>query len=570
MFAKAEVRILGQHVDNWQVLLKNKKDMKSSFKVSGNIVDVVNHRIFRGSIIVLDGKITDIIEGDSDSDVYIMPGFIDSHVHIESSMMRPAQFAKAAVTHGTVACVSDPHEIANVLGIPGVDFMIEDAQTVPFKFFFGAPSCVPATDFESSGAKIKAKDIETLLQNKHIYYLAEMMNFPGVIYNDSEVHKKIELAHRYNKPIDGHAPGLTGEHLEAYAKAGISTDHECMNSDEAYEKIEKGIKIQIREGSAAKNFDDLFEVALKMPEKVMFCSDDKHPDDLLQGHINLLFKRALEKGMNPIVAARICSYNPTKHYQLDVGLLQKGDSADFIVMDNFEDQNILFTYINGIKVAESGKSLIKVDEIINMPNIFNVLALDINDISIKAESSRIKVIEVEDGQLYTKIGIENAKIEDGHVVSDVDNDILKMVVLNRYMPSKPAIGFIKNMGLKSGAMASSIAHDSHNIVAVGTNDRDIIDAINAIIYEKGGISVSKNQATKTLGLPIAGLMSDKDISEVAMKYEEIHQETKMLGSSLRAPFMTLSFMSLLVIPELKLSDKGLFDGQKFELTNLFI
>ena len=543
--------------------------MKSTFKVSGNIVDVVNNRIFKGTIAVSNGKITDIIEGESNSDVFIMPGFIDSHVHIESSMMRPAQFAKAAVVHGTVACVSDPHEIANVLGIPGVDFMINDAKKVPFKFFFGAPSCVPATDFESSGAKLKAKDIEALLKNDNIYYLAEMMNFPGVIYNDSEVHKKIKLAHQYKKPIDGHAPGLTGENLDTYAKAGITTDHECMNMDEAIEKIEKGIKIQIREGSAAKNFDDLFEVALKIPEMVMFCSDDKHPDDLLIGHINLLFKRAIAKGMNPLVALRICSYNPVKHYGLNLGLLQKGDDADFIVMDNFDNQNILQTYIKGEKVAENGNSLIKVEEIVDTPNIFNVLPLDIQDVIIKAETQKLKVIEVEDGQLYTKISIENAKIEDGNVVSDIENDVLKMIVLNRYMPSKPAIGFIKNMGLKNGAMASSIAHDSHNIVAVGTNDFDIVNAINAIISEKGGISVSVNGRIKSLALPIAGLMSDKDILEVASKYENIHREAKSLGSNLKAPFMTLSFMSLLVIPELKLSDKGLFDGQKFEFINLF-
>ncbi|MDD4576481.1 MAG: amidohydrolase family protein, partial [Bacteroidales bacterium] len=295
--------------------------MKTTFSISGNIVDVVNNRIFKGTLSVKNGIIINVIEKEIDSDVYIMPGFIDSHVHIESSMLRPAQFAKSAVVHGTVACVSDPHEIANVLGTAGVDFMIEDGKKVPFKFFFGAPSCVPATDFESSGAKINAKQIKTMLQNKDIYYLAEMMNFPGVIFNDPEVLKKIKWAHHYKKPIDGHAPGLMGEQLQAYANAGISTDHECMNAEEAFEKILKGMKIQIREGSAAKNFDDLFEVAKQQPDKVMFCSDDKHPDDLIKGHINLLFKRAIEKGMDPLVAARICSYNPVQHYNLNVGLL---------------------------------------------------------------------------------------------------------------------------------------------------------------------------------------------------------------------------------------------------------
>lgn len=543
--------------------------MKTTFSISGNIVDVVNNRIFKGTVIVENGIISNVIEKEVNTDVYIMPGFIDSHVHIESSMLRPAQFAKSAVVHGTVACVSDPHEIANVLGTSGVDFMIEDGKKVPFKFFFGAPSCVPATDFESSGAKINAKQIKSLLQREDIYYLAEMMNFPGVIFNDPEVLKKIEWAHHYKKPIDGHAPGLMGEQLQAYANSGISTDHECMNAEEAFEKILQGMKIQIREGSAAKNFDDLFEVAMQQPEKVMFCSDDKHPDDLIKGHINLLFKRAIEKGMNPLVAARICSFNPVLHYNLNVGLLQKGDAADFIVIDNFDSLNILFTYINGRKVAESGKSLIQVEEIYDKPNSFNVLPLDIQDIEIEAQSEKIKVIVVEDGQLYTKASIVKAKIENGKVVSDVENDVLKMVVLNRYMPSKPAIGFIKNIGLKEGAMASSIAHDSHNIVAVGTNDIDIVNAINAIILEKGGISVSKRNKSNILALPIAGIMSDLGGKEVAALYEDIHNQALELGSNLKAPFMTLSFMSLLVIPELKLSDKGLFDGQKFDFTNLF-
>lgn len=543
--------------------------MKTTFCISGNIVDVVNNRIFKGTVAVKNGIISNIIEKEIDSDVYIMPGFIDSHVHIESSMLRPAQFAKSAVVHGTVACVSDPHEIANVLGTAGVDFMIEDGKTVPFKFFFGAPSCVPATDFESSGAKINAKQIESLLKRKDIYYLAEMMNYPGVIFNDPEVLKKIEWAHHYKKPIDGHAPGLMGEQLQAYANSGISTDHECMNADEAYEKILQGMKIQIREGSAAKNFDDLFEVAMQQPEKVMFCSDDKHPDDLIKGHINLLFKRAIEKGMDPLVATQICSYNPVRHYNLNVGLLQKGDAADFIVIDNFDSLNILFTYINGQKVAETGKSLIHVEEIYNKPNSFNVLPLDIQDIEIETQSEKIKVIVVEDGQLYTQVSIVKAKTENGKVVSDIKNDVLKMVVLNRYMPSKPAVGFIKNMGLKEGAMASSIAHDSHNIVAVGTNDLDIVNAINAIIAEKGGISVSNGNNTNILALPIAGIMSDLDGKMVASLYESISNQALEFGSTLKAPFMTLSFMSLLVIPELKLSDKGLFDGQKFAFTNLF-
>lgn len=544
--------------------------MTNHYSVSGNIVDVVNNRIYKGKITVEQGKIIQIDEQEVDSDLYIMPGFVDAHIHIESSMLSPSQFAKAAVVHGTVACVADPHEIANVLGIEGVRFMISDGKSVPFKFYFGAPSCVPATSFESSGAILSSVQIETLFESGEVHFLAEMMNFPGVIYNDAEVMKKIKIAQKYNKPIDGHAPGLSGNQLKIYAEAGITSDHECMNVDEAMEKLEHGIKIQIREGSAAKNFDDLFEIAKKYPEKVMFCSDDKHPDDLIKGHLNLLFKRAVEKGMNPLTVSKICSFNPIKHYHLNVGLLQVGDSADFIIVDNFDSFEIRSTYVNGEKVAENGKSLIKVNKNIETPNAFNVFPIDETDLKLEAKTDTIKAIEVEDGQLYTKCVLQKVKIENGNAVSDVENDVLKIVVLNRYMPSKPAIGFIKNFGFNEGAIASSIAHDSHNIVAVGVKDSDIVKAINSIINEKGGISVVDSKGISVLPLPIAGLMSDKEIFEISTLYETINQRTINLGTSLKAPFMTLSFMSLLVIPELKLSDKGLFDGVKFSFTELFV
>ncbi len=543
--------------------------MKTSFTISGNIVDVVKERIFKGKITVEQGKIVRIDEGEVDSDQYIMPGFVDAHIHIESSMLSPVEFAKASVIYGTVACVADPHEIANVLGIEGVRFMIKEGESVPFKFFFGAPSCVPATSFESSGAKLTSLEIEELFKNKEVSFLAEMMNFPGVVFNDVVVMTKIAIAQKYNKPIDGHAPGLMGEQLKTYADAGITTDHECMNIDEALAKIEHGMKIQIREGSAAKNFDDLISLAKTHSDKIMFCSDDKHPDDLLKGHLNLLFKRAVEYGINPIKVAKILSYNPIKHYSLNVGLLQKGDFADFIVFDNFDSFNVRATYINGEKVAEDGKSFIQSNKNTACPNLFNVLPLEIKDIQIEAKSNLIKVIEVEDGQLYTKAVIEKAKIENNFVVSDTDADVLKMVVINRYIPSKPAIGFIKNIGFKQGAIASSIAHDSHNIVAVGVSDKDIVKAINSIIDVKGGICVVDEKGVQVLPLPIAGLMSDKGIVEVANLYESINNRTIALGTSLKSPFMTISFMSLLVIPELKLSDKGLFDGIEFSFTNLF-
>lgn len=537
---------------------------------SGNIVDVVNKRIFKGRIHVENQNIVDITEEAVTESQYILPGLIDAHIHIESSMLTPVEFARLASPHGTVATVSDPHEIANVLGIEGVEFMIQNGKKVPFKFFFGAPSCVPATGFESSGAQLGVAETEELLKNNDIKYLAEMMNFPGVLFGDQEVADKLALAKKYNKPVDGHAPGVVGEDAKKYIQAGITTDHECFSMNEALEKINYGMKVLIREGSAAKNFETLAGLLKTNPDDIMLCSDDKHPDDLAAGHINSLIKRALKMGYDPITVLRCCIYNPIKHYDLEVGMLQKGDAADFIIVDNLSDFNIQETFIEGIKVAENGKTLIQsVLEI--TPNQFEADSLQIKDLRIVPQEGQLQVIEAMEGELITKKALVNPKIEDGNVVSDVDQDVLKMVVLNRYQKhAKPALAFIKNFGLKEGALASTVAHDSHNIIAVGVKDEDLLKAIQLVIQNKGGISCVKKSSEYCLPLPVGGIMSNDDGIKVAQDYELLNYAAKKLGTPLKAPYMTLSFMALLVIPDLKLSDKGLFDGTKFQFTNLFV
>ena len=544
------------------------------FSVSGNIVDVVSQRIYSGTIEIKNGKIHSILEKKVNETHYIIPGFIDAHIHIESSMLIPSEFARIAVTHGTVASVSDPHEIANVLGIEGVKFMIQNGEKVPFKFYFGAPSCVPATSFESTGASLGIKEIDELLSSNKIYYLAEMMNFPGVLANNEEILKKIALAKKYGKPIDGHAPGLEGDDAIKYISAGISTDHECFSLNEAIHKIKNGMKILIREGSAAKNFEELIPLMDNYADHIMFCSDDKHPDELAQNHMNTIASRAVKKGYNPLKVLRTMSYNPVNHYKLNVGLLQPNDDADFLITDSLEDFHISATYIKGEKVAENGKTFIKsiAEETIN---VFNCKPISIKDLEIEATGNFLNVIEAINGQLITKRIMTPARIENGKVISDPENDILKIVVLNRYTPSKPSIGFIKNFGLKKGAIASTVAHDSHNIIAVGTNDYSILKAMQLLIEKKGGICVieEKNEGQHNnsffLPLQVGGIMSNENGYLVAEKYIHIDKKVKELGCKLTSPFMTLSFMALLVIPEIKISDKGLFDVKLFDFIPLF-
>ena len=540
-------------------------------KLQGQIVDIQNKCIFKGEITFENGKILSIQEKAHNVDHYILPGFIDAHIHIESSMLVPSEFARLAVKHGTVATVSDPHEIANVLGVEGVEFMIKNGKEVPFKFNFGAPSCVPATNFESAGAVIDSDGIKTLLENSDIKYLAEMMNYPGVLFDDDEVLKKIAWAKYYNKPVDGHAPGLRGKDVLKYIRAGISTDHECFTYDEALEKLQKGMKILIREGSAAKNFEALIDLLPEHYENMMFCSDDKHPDDLIVGHINQLCTRAVSKGIDVFKVLQTACINPVKHYNLDVGLLNVSDDADFIVVEDLKQFKTLQTYINGELVFDNGQSLIKQVSFKNLNN-FNCNKKEVSDFKVSSSAKRIRVIEALEGQLVTNELIEGTLIEDGNIISNIKKDILKMTVVNRYQNQKPAIAFIKNFGLKEGAIASSVGHDSHNIIAVGVSDEAICKAVNLIIENKGGICAvspdSYRDREKIVPLPVAGIMSDEDGETIGAKYAELDKMAKALGSKLYAPYMTLSFMALLVIPSLKLSDKGLFNGTDFKFTSL--
>lgn len=536
-------------------------------KLQGNIVDVVNKRIFKGEVLIENDKIKSVTEKSHNVNHFILPGFIDAHIHIESSMLVPSEFARIAVTHGTVATVSDPHEIANVLGVKGVEFMIANGKQTPFKFNFGAPSCVPATAFETAGAVINAEAIKKLLENPDIKYLAEMMNYPGVLFDDDEVLNKIAWAKHYNKPIDGHAPGLRGDNITKYINAGISTDHECFTFDEALEKLQKGMKILIREGSAAKNFEALIDLLPKHFENMMFCSDDKHPDDLLDNHINKLCARAVAKGMDVLKVLQVACVNPVKHYNLEVGLLQEGDDADCIIVEDLKDFNTLQTFISGNLVFNNNTALIDAVSI-ELLNNFNCNKKKVSDFRFESSAQKIRVIEALEGQLVTNERVEVASIKDGNLVSNVEKDLLKMAVVNRYQNEKPAIAFVKNFGLKTGAIASSVAHDSHNIIAVGVSDEAICQAVNLLINNKGGIAAVSHSEEKILPLPVAGIMSDKSGETVGKQYEALDTMAKQLGSTLSAPFMTLSFMALLVIPALKLSDKGLFNGEIFKFTAL--
>jgi adenine deaminase len=543
--------------------------MNRTFTIQGNLVDVHQKKIYAAQLTIENERITSIEPINESTDKlthYILPGFIDSHVHIESSMLIPSEFARLAVVHGTVATVSDPHEIANVNGMKGVEYMIENGKTVPFKFNFGAPSCVPATVFETAGAVVDANHIEDLMRREEILYLSEMMNFPGVLNGDGEVMAKIASAKKYNKPVDGHAPGLRGETAKKYIDAGISTDHECFTSEEALDKLKYGMKIIIREGSAAKNFEALIGLLNEHPDMMLFCSDDKHPDSLEEGHINQLCARAVAKGIDVFKVLQAACVNPVNHYKLKVGLLRQNDFADFILVKDLENFQVVQTYINGELVAENGKTLIAQQKA-GVINNFSCSKKESKDFEVPKTNNPTPVIEALDGQLITNKLNLDLKIQNNLFVSDIEKDVLKIVVVNRYRDAPVAKAFIKNFGLKKGAIASSVAHDSHNIVAVGADDESLARAVNLIIESKGGVSCVDGNKEMLLALPVAGLMSAMDGYEVAKQYSAIDKAAKELGSTLSAPFMTLSFMALLVIPHLKLSDLGLFDGDSFRFIN---
>lgn len=537
-------------------------------KISGMLVDIHKRDIYPAEINLLKGLIDSIERLDSAPEIYILPGLIDAHIHIESSMVTPGAFAMTAVKHGTTGVVSDPHEIANVLGIKGVDFMIGDAEKVPLNFFFGAPSCVPATAFETSGAKLDADAVAFLLEKKEVKYLSEMMNFPGVIYNDTEVLKKLEYARMMGKPIDGHAPGMTGEALKKYIEAGISTDHECSTMDEALEKISLGMKILIREGSAAKNLNALKDLFKTHPDQIMLCSDDLHPEMLRIRHINKLIAELISSGYDKYDVIRSATINPSHHYGLNAGLLRQGDKADFIIVDSLQTMNVKETWINGQKVCSEGKVLFEYEEAKAINN-FNCGSIRNSDIELKNTGGEIRVIDARDGELLTgEFHISTEKKE--FLEADITKDILKIVVKDRYRNAPAVVGFIRGFGLKKGAFASSIAHDSHNIIAMGTNDGDIVNCINEIARLKGGLAVSSPTGLESVELNIGGIMTTRSCDDIAEEYDILNKLVVSLGCKMKAPFMTLSFMALLVIPDLKIGDQGLFDVKKFEKVSLFV
>ena len=538
-------------------------------ELTGTILDPVNRRSFPGKITFHNGIILSvhkIPEGDASKRI-IAPGFVDSHIHIESSMLVPSEFARLAVQHGTVATVSDPHEIANVCGLKGVNYMIENGRKVPLKFYFGAPSCVPATPFETAGAELTPDDIDKLLDREDILYLAEMMNWPGVLANDPDVVAKIESAKKRGKPVDGHAPGVKGKDAQTYASAGISTDHESFTIEEARDKLAAGMKIAIREGSAAKNYEALHPLLAESPEEIMFCSDDKHPDDLMLGHINQLAARSLAQGYDLFNILRACSVHAVEHYGLNVGLLREGDPADFVILDDLDSVSVSETWINGKCVYRNNEVLFDSVEA-SIINNFTSRHCKTGDLKKSTSSLRpeisVPVIVANDGELITEKSMETLKVVNGEILPDPENDILKVVVINRYEQTEPAIGFIKNFGIKNGAIASSVAHDSHNIIAVGSSDEHIASVISTIMDAKGGIATSNNSGAALLPLPVGGIMTDRDGEETGATYKRLTQKAIAMGSKLNSPFMTISFMALLVIPKLKMSDKGLFDGENFE------
>ncbi|MCD4769990.1 MAG: adenine deaminase [Bacteroidales bacterium] len=536
-------------------------------KISGNIIDIFNREIYPVELYIKNGIIDKVVRSCKVYKKFLLPGFIDAHVHIESSMVVPSAFAEIAIKHGTVAVVADPHEIGNVLGISGVEYMIDNGNSVPFKFFFGAPSCVPATAFESSGAIIDERDIKKLLSRNDVKFLAEMMNYPGVINDDIYVRGKIDIAKKLGKRIDGHAPGVVGENLIKYAKSGITTDHECSDMDEARFKLNQGMKVLIREGSAARNLSELHPLLKEDPENVMLCCDDIHPEMLVDGHINKLVKYLIDKGYDLFDVLRAATVNPVEHYDLEVGLLREGEQADFIVVDDPGRMNVLETWIRGKKVYGDGKiyfTIQKADRV----NKFNSSSITVDSIRVKNRTGRINVIDVKDGELHTT-SFKKRWSEGRFVDSSLDDDILKIVVKERYNDLSPAVAFVRGFGLKKGAFAGSVAHDSHNIIAVGTDDEAIVSVINRVVKMKGGLAATDGGLIAEVPLPIAGIMSDVPCGTIAEQYLHLSDMVKDMGSQLKAPFMTLSFMALLVIPEIKLGDRGLFDGNKFEFIDLF-
>ncbi len=532
--------------------------------IKGNILNVFTGEIYPAEIQTESGQIKCVKKIEGDFEGLIVPGLIDAHIHIESSMLTPSQFAKVVVPHGTTAVVADPHEIANVMGVPGIDFMIKDSHKVPLNFYFTAPSCVPATPFETSGALIESNQIDFLMQREEIVALGEMMNFPGVINMDQGVINKIKSAHFNKKPVDGHAPLLSGEDLCQYIGAGISTDHECSFAEEALEKKEHGMKIMVREGSSAKNLEELIDVGGEF-----LVSDDKHPQDLLEGHMDKIIQKAISLGLDPIEAVRMATINPALHYNLNGGAIAPGRSADFILIDSLENFNVQKVFIRGKEVAADGKALFDVNTI-PLENTIVLAKKEADDFEISAsgETALVRVIDVLEGQLITSESEAELKIEKGVLYPDINQDVIKISVVERYGKGNISNAFVRGFNISDGALASSVAHDSHNIIVVGSHAKYMAQAVEILRQNRGGLVALSGTENKSLELPVAGLMSNSNAEDVSLKLKELHEMTRAMGCKLESPFMALSFLALLVIPQLKLSDQGLFDGSKFEFVDV--
>lgn len=533
--------------------------------LKGNIINLFTEEIYPAEVEIQSGMIKCIREVDEEFKNYILPGFIDAHIHIESSMLTPSRFAEAVVPHGTTAVVADPHEIANVLGLSGINYMMNDASTVPLRFFFTAPSCVPATPFETSGAVLGPEEIDELLQLDEVVALGEMMNFPGVVGEDPIVLEKIKIARQHLKPVDGHAPLLSGADLCKYIGTRISTDHECSVLEEALEKKRLGMKIMIREGSSAKNLEELWEVGGDF-----LVSDDRHPEDLLQGHLNHILKKAVQLGVDPVDAIRMVTVNPATHYNLDTGLLSPGERADLVLVDDLENFNVKKVLINGELVAREGKALFDVKPIM-IENSFHLQTIKPSDFEINStttENATVRVIKVIEGQLLTQESEANLEIVDGVFKVDLEQDVLKIAVVERYGNNHVANGFVNGFNLKRGAIASSVAHDSHNIIVIGTSSEDMALAVNTLKNNRGGLVAVSNGNIYSLKLPVAGLMSVMSAGEVSAQMNHLHEVVNGMGCELASPFMTMSFMALLVIPQLKISDQGLFDVGSFQFVDV--
>ena len=548
--------------------------------VKGHIVDVVRREIYDGEIIVREGQIADVRRCELPEGgkpwPYIMPGFIDAHVHIESSMMVPHKFARIAVSHGTIGVIADPHEIGNVLGVEGVDYMIRSGHESLFNFCFGAPSCVPAVggDIETCGKVIDVKDTEALMAREDIGFLGEMMNYVGVLANDKEVMAKIKAALHHGKPVDGHAPGLTGQERYQYAAAGVTTDHECSTLEEGRSCINAGMKVIIREGSAAKDYQLLSPLITESPNMVMFCTDDCHPDDFVRGHINLIVKRALADGYDLWDVLQAACVNAQKHYNRNWGLLQVGDPATFITVDNISPHfRVETTVINGEEAFNYNSNLPShhdsQDHVLdfNFPNNFVAAPITAADIAFDIKSGdTVHVIHASDGSLLTDH--EEVKVS-GNPLFDSQypwTEVQKIVVYNRYVPgAKPIVGLVRGFNVKSGAMAGSVAHDCHNIVAIGSNDEYLVRAINRIVEMRGGQVVVTPHEMLDIPLPIAGLMAPMGGHEIAFRTLCIQEKVREIGCQMKSPFITMAFMCLPVIPDIKITDRHLMDTRTFKV-----